>query len=103
MPRVKERSKVAHEVQEQCYAKALEGLDDGTYRTLGEAAESNHLSKSSLGHRKRTAIAPGSPPDRTNLLPGDREGHIKADFKVRRLWISPKSGYFDGVGKASRC
>ena len=50
MPRVKERSNLAHEIQEQRYAKALNGLEDGTYKTLGEAAVSNQLSKSSLGH-----------------------------------------------------
>ena len=52
MPRVKERSNLAHEIQEQRYAKGLKGLEDGTYKTLSEAAVSNQLSKSSLGHRR---------------------------------------------------
>ena len=30
----------------------MKGLEDGTYKTLGEAAVSNELSKSMLGHRR---------------------------------------------------
>ena len=38
----------------QRYAKALKGLEDGTYKSLASAAQVNDLiiSKSSLGHRK---------------------------------------------------
>lgn len=57
MLRVKERSNLAHEIQEQRYAKALEGLENGTNKTLGEAAVSNQLSKSKLGTlEKWTAV-----------------------------------------------
>ena len=52
MPRVKERSNLAQEVREQRYAKALKGLEDGTYKTLSEVVVSKKLSKSSLGHRR---------------------------------------------------
>ena len=52
VPRVKERSNLAQEVREQRYAKALKGLEDGTYKTLSEVVVPNKLSKSSLGHRR---------------------------------------------------
>jgi len=52
MPRVKNRFQFVHLSIEERYEKALNGLEDGTFKSLQKAATAYNLSKSSLGHRK---------------------------------------------------
>jgi len=55
MPRDKDRSLLKpelHDIKER-YRKALKGLQDGTFKSLQQAATSYGLSKSSLRHRKK--------------------------------------------------
>jgi len=54
MPRVKDRTLLKpelHDIEER-YRKALKGLQDGTFKSLQQAATSYGLSKSSLGRRR---------------------------------------------------
>jgi len=52
MPRIKQRSNLPVLYLEQWYECALQGLEDGTFKSLQKAAEAYNLSKYSLGHRK---------------------------------------------------
>ena len=52
MPRVKERSFKPNLDLEECYKKALQRLQDGTFKSSQKAAIAYGLKKSSLAHRK---------------------------------------------------
>jgi hypothetical protein len=52
MPRIKERLNLPVLNPEQWYQCTLQGLEDGTFKSLQKAAEVYNLSKSNLGHRK---------------------------------------------------
>ena len=52
MPRVKERNLQARITLEERYKKAIEGLENGTFSSLQQAATAYGLKKSSLGHQR---------------------------------------------------
>ena len=102
MLQVKQRSNLAHELQEQRYAKALKGLEDGTYKTLGKAAVSNELSKSSLGHRRNGRRShQEARQDEQIFCPAAEKAVVKVGPEVRQLWILTKGRYFGGLGSSS--
>jgi len=49
---MKEQSNIPVLILEQQYVRALQGCNDGTFKSFQNAAEAYNLSKSSLGHQK---------------------------------------------------
>ena len=85
---------------EQCYTKALKGLEDDTYKSLATAAQANDLSKSSLGHRKKGLVATtGSPPRAADILPRAEKAVVRWVLKLGDYCFSPRVDILIGLVK----